>query len=84
MVFSMALSVVPCIIAAVIPGPLLFNAPGATPEPAEPSAGSIAVTDVTVVDVVTGARRTGLTVLIRNDRIAASHPRSAFHARQPE
>jgi hypothetical protein len=45
----------------------LVDAPKAKPEPA---AGSIPVIDVTVIDVITGARRTGLTVLIRNDWIS--------------
>jgi hypothetical protein len=74
MVSSRALSVVACVIAAVTTGPLLPNFPGATQQFAEPSAGAIAITDVTVVDVITGAHRTGLTVLIRNDRIAAIAP----------
>ena len=36
--------------------------------------GPIAITDVTVIDVKTGAHRSDLTVLIRNDRIDAIAP----------
>jgi hypothetical protein len=74
MVSSRALSIVACVIAAVTTGPLLPNVPGATQQFAETSAAAIAITDVTVIDVITGAHRTGLTVLIRNDRIAAIAP----------
>lgn len=45
-------------------------------EPAStaPSSGSVAITDVTVIDVSTGTRRTGINVLTRGDRIAAIGP----------
>ncbi len=36
---------------------------------------SVAITNVTVIDVVTGARRTGVTVLTRGDRITAISPK---------
>lgn len=35
---------------------------------------SVAITDVTVIDVVTGAKRTGVTVVTRGDRITAAGP----------
>jgi imidazolonepropionase-like amidohydrolase len=74
MVSSRVRSVVVCLLSAFLPGPFLVNAPGAKPELAA-SAVPIAITNVTVIDVVSGARRTGLTVLIGNDRIAAIGPR---------
>ena len=74
MVFSPAPSVAACVIAGFITGAFLIDAPEAKPATAEVSAGSIAVIDVTVIDVITGARQTGLTVLIRYDRITAIAP----------
>jgi len=38
-----------------------------------------AITNVTVVDVVTGARREGMTVVIAGDRINAVRPSSSVH-----
>jgi imidazolonepropionase-like amidohydrolase len=43
----------------------------AKPLPSDRSNGSVAITDVTLIDVTTGGRRTGVNVLIRGDRIAA-------------
>ena len=68
MVFSPAPLLLACAIAVLLPEPIPVHAREARP-PA--SARPIAITDVTVIDVLTGARRTGLTVLIRNDRITA-------------
>jgi hypothetical protein len=48
--------------------------PQAKPAPADRSGGSVAITDVTVIDVTTGGHRTGVTVLIRGERIAAIGP----------
>jgi hypothetical protein len=61
MVSSRVRSVVVCLLSAFLPGPFLVNAPGAKPELAAASAVPIAITNVTVIDVVSGARRTGLT-----------------------
>jgi imidazolonepropionase-like amidohydrolase len=68
---SRVLSLIAYVIAAVMTGALLSNVLGTTQQSAEASSAVIAITDVTVIDVVTGAHRTDLTVLIRNDRIAA-------------
>jgi hypothetical protein len=60
-------------VAAVALAPLL--APSQTKQaPADRSGESVAITDVTVIDVTTGGRRTGVTVLARGDRIAAIGP----------
>jgi imidazolonepropionase-like amidohydrolase len=75
MVSSRAWSVVACLVAAFLPGRFLMDALRAKPEA---SAESIAITDATIIDVLTGARRTGLTVLIRQDRIAAIAPRMSI------
>jgi hypothetical protein len=48
--------------------------PQTRPAPADLSSGSVAITDVTVIDVTTGGRRTGVIVLTRGDRIAAIGP----------
>jgi len=52
------------------------------PRPATPQSGSpsIAITNATVIDVATGARRSGLTILTRGERIAAIGPRLAIPA----
>jgi hypothetical protein len=57
--FSRALSVLAWVIAAVMPGSLLGHAPEAKPSPSEASASSIAITNVTVIDVITGAHQSG-------------------------
>ena len=41
----------------------------------EMSSAPIAITNVTVIDVITGARRSGVTVLVEDGRIAAVAPR---------
>lgn len=53
---------------------LLVGVAQTRPQIPDASAGPIAITEVTVIDVVTGAHRSGLTVLLRNDRIAAIAP----------
>jgi imidazolonepropionase-like amidohydrolase len=50
----------------------------AATRPAYPQTRPLAITGATVIDVTTGARRTGLTVLTRGDRIAAIGPRIAI------
>src|SRR5947208_8359448 len=42
-----------------------------TPAPRDLSRESVAITNVTVIDVVTGGKRTGVTVLTQGDRITA-------------
>src|SRR5438105_442490 len=49
--------------------------PQTKPAPAGRSGGSVAITDVTVIDVTTGRHRTGVNVLIRGERIEAISPR---------
>ena len=67
-------SIVVWLLSAFLPGPFLRNGPGAKPELAEEPAVAIAITNVTVIDVVNGVHRTGFTVLLRKDRIAAIGP----------
>jgi len=77
LVLAMRLSgewIVTCIAAAAIvaaPWPVYPHTKAA---PADRSGGSVAITDVTVIDVATGGRRTGVNVLIQGDRIAAIGP----------
>lgn len=59
---------------AVGPG-LVHSQTKSAQAPANRSGGSVAITDVTVIDVVTGARRAGVTVLIKGDRITAIEPK---------
>lgn len=49
-----------------------------SPGPRDPSGASVAITDVTLIDVVTGAKRTGVTVLTQGNRITAIGPNVAI------
>jgi imidazolonepropionase-like amidohydrolase len=59
-----------CIAAAALVAPWPAYSQN-TPAPTDHSSGSVAITNVTVIDVATGGRRTGVTVLTRGDKIAA-------------
>jgi hypothetical protein len=74
MVLTRLLGILACFIAAVLIPPWPLKGPIST-QIAEVSSAPIAITDVTVIDVITGAHRTNLTVLIRNGRIEAIAPR---------
>lgn len=63
-----------CLLFAVAPGKSRVDALGAGEKPTDARTGLIAITNVTVIDVKTGARTSDLTVLIRNDRIDAIAP----------
>jgi hypothetical protein len=75
MIFMPLLGILAGLIDAVLIPPWPLKVPTATQQVAEVSNAPIAITDVTVVDVITGAHRTNLTVLIRNGRIEAIAPR---------
>jgi imidazolonepropionase-like amidohydrolase len=66
---------------AIVAG--LFNAGAsmAMPQVAEVPTAPIAITGVTVIDVIAGAHRTNVTVLIRNGWIEPIAPKSAFRVR---
>ncbi len=49
-----------------------------TPAPSGPPRESVAITNVTVIDVTNGAKRTGVTVLTQGDRITAIGPKIAI------
>jgi hypothetical protein len=68
--FMRLLGIVPCLIAILI-SPLLQKVTTATQPVAQVPSSPIAITDVTVIDVITGAHRSNVTVLIRNGRIEA-------------
>ena len=70
MVFTRALGFLACLIVD-LPAPF----PAATRQIAGAASTPIAITDVTVIDVLSGARQVGLTVLIRGERIEAIAPR---------
>lgn len=71
MILSPVLSIVACLIATLLlSAQLLVDTPAAKSATADVS-GSTAIIDVTVIDVLTGAHRTGLNLLIRDDRITA-------------
>jgi hypothetical protein len=72
--FSLAPAAVALIIATVALRTLLIKNHDALVEDVETSDETIAITDVTVIDVITGMHRTGLTVLVLNDRIEAIAP----------
>src|SRR5258708_10589002 len=67
-----------CIAAAVVVAAPWLAYPQASsqtrPAPADRSSASVAITDVTVIDVKTGQHRTGVNVLIRGERIEAIGP----------
>jgi imidazolonepropionase-like amidohydrolase len=71
--FSLVPTAVALIIATVALRTMLIKGHDAL-EDVETSAETIAITDVTVIDVITGMHRTGLTVLVLNDRIDAIAP----------
>jgi hypothetical protein len=75
MLFTALFGILACLIDAVLIPPWLLMVPTATQQVAEVSNAPIAITNVTVIDVITGAHRTNLTVLIRNGRIEAIAPR---------
>ena len=67
---------------ALVAGPwLAYPKTTSTHAPANQSGESVAITDVTVIDVVTGARRAGVTVLTQGERITAIGPKSAISRR---
>ena len=67
---------------ALVAGPwLAYPQTTSTHAPANQSGESVAITDVTVIDVVTGARRAGVTVLTQGERITAIGPKSAISRR---
>lgn len=74
MAFARVLGVFACLINAVLIPPLLLKASTVAQPVAELSSAPIAISEVTVIDVITGAHRTNLTVLIRNGRIDAIAP----------
>jgi adenine deaminase len=74
MKFTRVIGVVVWLINAVVISPSSRKASGAVQQLADLSSASIAITNVTVIDVITGAHRTNVTVLIRNARIDAIAP----------
>ena len=70
MKFKRVLGILACLINAVRISPPL-RASTAAQQFASLSSASIAITDVTVIDVITGAHQSNVTVLIRNGRIEA-------------
>ncbi len=73
--FARLLGIFACVIDAMLTTPWLHMTPMAIQQFAEVSSAPIVITDVTVIDVITGAHRTNVTVLIRNGRIEAIAPR---------
>jgi len=73
MKFTRVLGILACLINAVLTSAAL-RASTSAQQVAELSNASIAITDVTVIDVITGAHRANVTVLIRNGRIDAIAP----------
>jgi hypothetical protein len=73
--FTRLLGILACVIDAILIPPWLQKTPMAIQQVAEVSSAPIAITGVTVIDVITGTHRTNLTVLIRNGRIEAIAPR---------
>ena len=73
--FARLLGIFACVIDAMLTTSWLHMTPMAIQQFAEVSSAPIVITDVTVIDVITGAHRTNVTVLIRNGRIEAIAPR---------
>src|ERR1700733_14393683 len=73
--FTRQVGILACLINAVLIPPWLLKVPTGTRQVAEVSSAPVAITDVTVIDVITGEHRTNVTVLIRNGRIEAIAPR---------
>ena len=71
MLFPRFVRVCSCLLAASLPGSSSAGAPQSKPVLDDTSAGSIAITDTTVINVITGVHQTGVTVVIQGDRIAA-------------
>jgi imidazolonepropionase-like amidohydrolase len=80
MAFTRALGILAYLINAVLMTPWLLNASTAIRQVAELSSAPIAIIDVTVIDIITGAHRTNVTVLIRNGRIEAIGPNISIPA----
>ena len=75
MVLTRIVTILACVIAGI---PTLQSRSGAAPASEqlhEVSSAPIAITNVTVIDVISGAHRSGLTVLVEDDRITAIAPR---------
>jgi Amidohydrolase family len=74
MKFTRVLGNIVWLINAVVILPSSLQASTAVQQLADLSSASIAITNVTVIDVITGAHRNNVTVLIRNARIDAIAP----------
>jgi hypothetical protein len=80
MAFTPVLGILASLINAALITPSLLNASTAIQQVAELSSAPIAIVDVTVIDVITGAHRTNVTVLIRNGGIEAIEPNISIPA----
>lgn len=74
MKFTRLLGIIVWLINAVLISTSSLKASAVVQQLADPSSAFIAITNVTVIDVITGAHRTNVTVLIRNARIDAIAP----------